>query len=104
MKLQIVTARRIGVSNTALKVLLCTLVRLPILNTYGCNMEMKDGGSRTGKHPRPEMSGACAPMSRQACLAGSRPESGLPLSLAVTHRKALKCVSVRNACAPGRDQ
>lgn len=63
--------------------------RLPVFNTFGCNMEIRETGSGpVNRRPLLNKSGACAPLTRQACLAGSRPENGLTLLLAVTHRKA----------------
>jgi hypothetical protein len=84
MKRQIVTEMLLRTSKTAPKVLLATLCRLPIVNTCGRNMELKETGNRC---PFPNMSGACAPLTHQACMAGSGPRSGLTHFLAATHRK-----------------
>lgn len=45
MKLQIVTRTRIEASNTAPKVLLCALFRLPVLNTLSCILEIGEPAS-----------------------------------------------------------
>jgi hypothetical protein len=102
MNFQSVTATRIGASNTAPKVLLASLFRLPVFNTLGCNMEIEETVGHSVRLTFPYKSGACAPWTHQACLAGSRPRSGLTLSLAVTHRKAFfEALFFRNAFVHG---
>jgi hypothetical protein len=102
MNFQVVTSTRIGASNTAPKVLLAALSRLPVFNTFSCNMEIKDIVSHSVRLTSPYKSGACAPLTHQACLAGSGPRSGLTLSLAVTHRKAFfEAIFFRNSFVHG---
>jgi hypothetical protein len=90
MKCQSINSKRIDTSKTEPKVLLATFFRLPVLNTFGCNMEIK-GAACKGMHSSlPNKSGACAPVTHQACLAGSGPQSGLTHLLAATHREVFE--------------
>lgn len=87
---QNVNSKSIGTSVTKPKALLAAVSRLPVLNICGCNMEIKGTVCANMRRALPHKSGACAPVTHQACLAGSGPQSGLTLSLAAIHRDAFE--------------
>jgi len=84
----IVTKHRLKVRETQAQTLLASFRRLPILKTLSSTMEIKDIARACARRFQ-NKSGACAPLTRQACMAGSRPRNGLTLSLAAIHRKAI---------------
>lgn len=79
MTIKTVTSTRIGASNTAPKVLLAALSRLPVFNTFGCILEMREAGSCNITLPFPPKRGAGAVYVRHASLADPGPHIGPPL-------------------------
>lgn len=76
---QIVTTARIGETDTAPKVLLCTLFRLPVFNTFGCILEIGEMGSCNIMIAHSPKRGAGAVYARHASLADPEPHIGSPL-------------------------